>query len=70
MVGTFSLRMCGYFCPTPTNTIGFPVECTMLIAVPTLSSTVSNLVRIMPSIVLGLLSLTAKSIRELLNLVN
>jgi len=42
-----------YFCPVPTYTIGFPVVYTILKEAPTLSSTVSNLVRTIPSIVLG-----------------
>jgi hypothetical protein len=40
---TFSYFKLGYFCPTPTNKIGLDVEYTKDNAVPTLSSTVSNL---------------------------
>jgi len=53
-VATLSFFKCGYFWPTPTNTIGLPVLYTMFRAVPTFSSTVSNLVRMMPSMVRGL----------------
>ena len=62
-VGTLRRLRWGYFWPTPTNKIGLPVVWTMLMLVPTFSSTVSNFVNTMPSIVRGLDWLTAKSIR-------
>ena len=69
-VCTFSFLRWGYFWPTPTKTIGLPVVYTMLRAVPTFSSTVSNLVMMIPSMILGSESLTAKSIRDWLNFVS
>ena len=67
-VVTLSYFKFGYFWPTPTNKIGFEVEYTRERAVPTLSSTVSNLDRRIASIYGEKLSL-AYYWRALLNFV-